>query len=208
MYTLSTWDLFFWKLGPKFSVVFTSRFTCEKSCTEHTGCWIVYLVQAMVLQHWMAGWEMHHQKTNVIIHCRSVLLQTAKGTLVWHYDPCLLPTRLMGMCQAWKTHPVFKCSEKGWDRNHEWTANRRLRENINVPSKDKRNAGFLCFQGHLTQKVKTPTCNLNTDLLLIPGGMTSLLHVLLMWYLTNHSERSNDHTRRNYHSVTCSLCGS
>jgi len=53
-------------------------------------------------------------------------------------------------------------------------ADRRLRENTNVSSKDKKNAGFRCFQGHLTEKVKTPTSNLNTDLLFIPGGMTSL----------------------------------
>jgi len=93
-------------------------------------------------------------------------------------------------------------------RNHKWMADRCLRENSNVSSKDKRNAGFRCFQGHLTQELKTPTCNLNTDLLLIPGGKTSLLHVLLMWYLKNHSNRSTDHTRGNYLSVTCSLCGS
>lgn len=164
----------------------------------------------MVLQHWMAGWEMHHQKkTNAIIHCRSVLSLTAKGTLVWHYGPCLLPTRVICMCQARNTYPVFKCCKKrATHRNHEGTADRRPWENTNVSSKDKRNAGFRCFQGHLTQKVKIPTSNPNTDLLFIPRGMTSTLHVLLMWYLTNHSKRSTDHTRGNYLSVICSLCGS
>jgi hypothetical protein len=35
------------------------------------------------------------------------------------------------------------------------------------------------FRGHLTEKVKTVASNLlNTDLVIIPGGMTSQLHVL------------------------------
>jgi hypothetical protein len=88
----------------------------KQNCIEHIGYWIVYLPQAMVLQHWMAGWEMHHQKkTNAVIHCRSVLSHTAKGTLVWHFGPCLLPTRLICMCRARKIHPVFKYSDKRWD---------------------------------------------------------------------------------------------
>jgi hypothetical protein len=32
-------------------------------------------------------------------------------------------------------------------------------------------------KGNVTEKVKTPTCNINTDLVIIPRGMTSQSHV-------------------------------
>jgi hypothetical protein len=44
------------------------------------------------------------------------------------------------------------------------------------------------FKGHLTDKVKTVASNLlNMDLVIIPGGMTSQLHVLDV-SLINHSK--------------------
>ena len=34
------------------------------------------------------------------------------------------------------------------------------------------------YKGNVTEKVKTLTCNINTDLVIIPGGMTSQSHVI------------------------------
>jgi hypothetical protein len=58
-------------------------------------------------------------------------------------------------------------------------AERSLAQKTRCSSKEKRNAGLDAFKGHLTEKVKTVASYLlNTDLVIIPGGMISQLQVL------------------------------
>jgi hypothetical protein len=71
---------------------------------------------------------------------------------------------------------------------------RSLVENTMCSSKGKTNAGFTYFQGPLNIEVKTVVSNLlNTDLVIIPGGMTSRLQVL--------DVAANNHAKINY--VAC-----
>jgi hypothetical protein len=153
----------------------------KQSYTEHIGYWKYTSLKPWCYNtEWLAEKCFIRRRQTRLFIAEVSYHRMLRAHLWGHYGPCLLPTRLICMCQARKTHPVFKCSEKGWDTE---ITNERLIdvwEKINVSSYDKRNTGFRCFQGHLTQKVKTPTSNPNADLLLIPGGMTSLLHVLLM----------------------------
>jgi hypothetical protein len=76
---------------------------------------------------------------------------------------------------------IFKCYKKGWMTEElivEWLKEVWHRR----PGSLLRKREMLvldAFKGHLTEKVKTVASNqLNTDLVIIPGGMTSQLQVL------------------------------
>jgi hypothetical protein len=54
-----------------------------------------------------------------------------------------------------------------------------LAQKTSCSSKEKRNAGFRCFQGPLSRGSETVASYvLNIDLVIIPGGMTSQLQVV------------------------------
>jgi hypothetical protein len=75
---------------------------------------------------------------------------------------------------------VFRCQEKGWMTNElmtDWVKVvwKRRRGTL----LDKRGMLVLdSFKGHLTQQVEEEMRKANTDLVVIPGGMTSQLQVL------------------------------
>jgi hypothetical protein len=76
---------------------------------------------------------------------------------------------------------IFECNEKGWMTEGlmvEWLKEYWHR----IPGALLKKKGMLvldAFEGHLTEKVKTVASYLlNTDLVIIPGGITSVLQVL------------------------------
>jgi hypothetical protein len=84
---------------------------------------------------------------------------------------------------------IFKCNKKGWmteELTVEWLKEVWHRR----PGALLKKRGMLvldAFRGHLTEKVKTIASDLlNTDLVIIPRGMTSQLQVLDV--VVNHSK--------------------
>ena len=59
----------------------------------------------------------------------------------------------------------------------EWLRGVWDRKSGALPKKREMLVWYAC-KGNVTEKVKTLTCNINTDLVIIPGGMTSQLKVL------------------------------
>jgi hypothetical protein len=83
--------------------------------------------------------------------------------------------------QKLPTDIIFKCNEEGWmteELMDKWLKEVWHRK----PGALLKKRGMLdldAFKGHLTDKVKTVASNLlNTNLVIIPGGMTSQLQVL------------------------------
>jgi hypothetical protein len=115
-----------------------------------------------------------HEKLRITVMF-SVLVDGRKLTLSVILKTKYLPKEKL------PTGIIFKCNEKGWITEElmvKWLKEVWHRR----PGSLLKKRGMLvldAFKGHLTEKVKTVASNLlNTDLVIIPGDMTSQLQVL------------------------------